>query len=737
MKKWILGFGIVIVSLIIILIIDAFTFGKSFSLMEKILYGPPADVTWEKHGDAPYITNLPSGMSPEQKARAILNMMTMDEKIRYISGYKDFGTYPIERLNLPPVWFADATSGVRRGPSTAFPVNIAMTASWNRDLIRRAGQVVAEECRAKGVSVILGPGMNIYRVPTNGRNFEYMGEDPYLAGTLAAEYIQGVQSRGVIACAKHYTANNSDYDRHRMSSDMDERTLREIYLPHFRKAVTEGNVKAIMTAYNPINGIHASEHKHLLEDILLGEWNYDGFIMSDWNSVYSVKEVVRHGVDIEMPRGRYMNKENIMPLIEKGVLSEADIDEKVMRLLATFFEMGVLERPVVDERYGVNTPKHREAALAIAREGIVLLKNEKDLLPLVPGSVKKITVIGPHARDTETTGGGSSEVFPIEKTDIITGLTGNAPDGVTVSYGKTLGPVILSRGIVKKADAVLVCVGFDRYLEAEAYDRPWDLPGTQEALIRSAAGLNPNTIVVLTAGGGVETEPWIDRVPALVHSFYLGQSTGIAVADVVFGRVNPSGKLPFTMSRKWEDILAIQYYVSVPWLKNPFRIYGNKPDAEDHKIFHMEYGEKLMVGYRHFDTNGVEPRYPFGHGLSYTSFAITGMELSSRTLRQNGTITVSVTVKNTGNKSGAEVVQLYIHDRDSSHRRPEKELKGFRKVYLKPGETKTVTMTIDRRAVSYFNPDTKEWTAESGEFEALIGTSSRDIAGKESFTLAR
>ncbi len=736
MKKLILGLVTAVVAIILIVAVDAFTFGKTFPIMRKILYAPSVDRTWKQHENAPYITGLPAGMSPEEKARTILKRMTLEEKIRYISGYEEFATFPIERLNLPPVWFADATSGVRRGLSTAFPVNVAMTASWNRDLIERAGRVIAEECRAKGISVLLGPGMNIYRVPTNGRNFEYMGEDPYLAGSMAARYIQGVQSRGVIACAKHYTANNSDYDRHRMSTDVDERTLREIYLPQFRLAVAEGNVKSIMTAYNPINGIHASEHKHLLDDILLGEWNFGGFIMSDWDSVYSVREVVTHGVDIEMPRGRYMNRENILPLIKEGVLTEADIDEKVMRLLSTFFEIGILERPVVSDQYGVDTPEHREAALAIAREGIVLLKNEKDILPLA-GEGKKIVVIGPHAVDTETTGGGSSEVFPVRKSDILEGLVDRAPGGTTVTLGKTLGPVILSRGAVSEADAVLVCVGFDRDVESEAFDRPYGLPGCQEALIRNAAKLNPNTVVILTAGGGMETKSWIDSAPVLVHSFYLGQSAGLAIADVIYGRVNPSGKLPFTMEKKWEDIPAVKYYVSIPWLKSPFRIYGNKPDAEDHKIFHMEYGEKLMVGYRHFFTNSVDPLFPFGHGLSYTKFAVTGTGLSSRTMNPNGTITVTATVKNTGNRAGAEVVQLYIRDLKSSHPRPDRELKGFKKVFLKPGGEKTVTMIIDRMAVSYFNPDTKKWTAEPGDFEALIGTSSRDIAKSEAFTVSR
>lgn len=737
MKKSLLIIGIILLVLILLLAIDAFTFGKSFAYLKHIFFGPSVDPQWEQHDPAPYIKRFPAGMSAQKKARIILKEMTLEEKIRYISGYEDFGTLPIERLNLPPVWFADATSGVRRGLSTAFPVNVAMTASWNRDLIKTAGMSIAEECRAKGVSVLLGPGMNIYRVPTCGRNFEYMGEDPFLAGSMGSAYIQGVQSRNVIASAKHYTANNSDYDRHRMSSDMDERTLREIYLPQFRMSVKEGNVKSIMTAYNPINGIHASQHEHLIYDILFGEWNFDGFVMSDWLSVYSVTPVVKHGVDIEMPSGKYLNKENILPLIKKGEISEADIDRKVMHLLTTFFQMGILESPVVSDRYGVNTDAHRKAALDIAREGIVLLKNENSLLPLVSSKVKKIAVLGPMAKDTETSGGGSSEVFPFSKTDILTGLKELAPEGVEVEYAGSIGSFITGRNTVKNADAVIVCVGFNRDQESETFDKSWDLPGCQEGLIENAADLNPNTIVILTTGSGVEGK-WIDSVPGLVHSFFLGQSTGLAVADVVYGTVNPSGKLPFTMAKKWDDILATKYYVDIPWLKSPFRIFGNEEDPEDpddHPIFHMEYGEKLMVGYRHFDTNNVEPRFSFGFGLSYTTFEMPTLSLSSSTMRGNGTITARVTVRNTGKTAGSEVVQLYVQDVKSSHPRPLKELKGFTKVHLKPGQAKTVSITIDRMALSYFNPDTKKWTAEPGEFVIMVGNSSRNILQKKSIRL--
>jgi len=737
MKKALLTTGIILLLFILLLAIDAFTFGKSFTYLKHIFFGPSVNPQWEQHEPASYIKRFPTGMSAEKKARTILNEMTLEEKVRYISGYRDFGTLPIERLNLPPVWFADATSGVRRGLSTAFPVNVAMTASWNRELIKKAGMSIGEECRAKGISVLLGPGMNIYRVPTCGRNFEYMGEDPFLAGSMGSAYIHGVQSRDVIACAKHYTANNSDYDRHRMSSDMDERTLREIYLPHFRMSVKEGNVKSIMTAYNPVNGIHASQHRHLIYDILFGEWGFDGFVMSDWTSVYSVKPVVQHGVDIEMPNGKYLNKENILPLIKKGEISEADIDRKVMHLLTTFFEMGILERPVVSDRYGVNTDEHRKAALDIAREGIVLLKNENSLLPLVSSKVKKIAVLGPMAINTETSGGGSSEVFPFSKTDILTGLKELAPDGVEVEYAGSIGSFITGRSTVKNANAVIVCVGFNRDQESETFDKSWDLPGCQEALIENAADLNPNTIVILTTGSGVEGK-WIDSIPGLVHSFFLGQSSGLAVADVLYGNVNPGGKLPFTMAKKWDDILATKYYVDIPWLKSPFRIFGNEEDPEDpddHKIFHMEYGEKLMVGYRHFDTNNVEPRFPFGFGLSYTTFEMPTLSLSSSTMRGNSTITARVTVRNTGKTAGSEVVQLYVQDVKSSHPRPLKELKGFSKVYLEPGQSKTVSITIDRMALSYFNPDTKKWTAEPGEFVIMVGNSSRNILQMKSIRL--
>lgn len=715
---------------IVLVLIDAFTFGYTYRFLKHVVYPPAADPSWVSHEPAPYMKDLPADMSAAAKANYVLDKMTFDEKIRYLSGYKEFGTLPVKRLNLPPVWFADATSGVRRGLSTAFPVNVAMTASFNRQLIKEAGKAIAEEARAKGISVMLGPGMNIYRVPTNGRNFEYMGEDPFLAGSMAVEYIKGMQSRGVIAVAKHLAANNSDYDRHRMSSDIDERTLREIYLPAFRMSVKEGGVQAIMAAYNPVNGVHASENRHLIEEILRAEWGFNGFVMSDWNSVYSVRDTLVHGVDIEMPSGRYLNADNIRPLLEKGAVTEEHIDRKIFRMLHTFFRFNIPERPVVDNSYAVNTREHAETALNIARESIVLLKNERDLLPLEKGQVKKIAVLGPLAVNTETTGGGSSGVVPVaeNKKDILTALREKAPEGVSVEYAGSLGPFITGSDTVSEADAVIVSVGFTRDHESEMFDKQWDLPGFQESLIRSAYELNRNTIVVLTTGAGPETASWINSAPALVHSFFLGQSVGQAVAEVIYGEVNPSGKLPYTMAEKWNDIEAVKYYVDTPWLKSPFRLFANEADADDIDIFSLKYKEKLMVGYRHFDTNNVEPVFEFGYGLSYTGFEISDLRLSQKSITAGDVLKASVKVSNTGKRAGAEVVQFYVHDVESSLPRPEKELKGFYKTALKPGESKRVEVSFDRMAFSYYDTSEKKWVAEPGDFIISAGNSSRNIS---------
>ena len=521
MKKTLLITGIVLLVLVILLAIDAFTFGKSFAYLKHVFFPPAVDPQWEQHDPAPYVKRFPSGMSAEKKARIILNEMTLEEKIRYLGGYEFFGTQPVERLNIPPVWFADATSGVRRGLSTAFPVNVAMTASWNRDLIKNAGTAIAEECRAKGVSVILGPGMNIYRVPTCGRNFEYMGEDPYLAGSMGSAYIQGVQGRGVIACAKHLTANNSDYDRHRMSSDMDERTLREIYLPQFRMSVKNGNVKSIMAAYNPVNGIHASQHEHLIYDILFGEWDFDGFIMSDWTSVYSVKPVVKHGVDIEMPYGKYLNKENILPLIEKGEVSEADIDRKVMHLLTTFFQMGILERPVVSDRYGVNTDAHRKAALDIAREGIVLLKNgegpDDSVLPLM----------------------GEQRIYL---------------ENVDSQAASRYGEVVRTPG---EADIAIIRLGapFEKrrgFLERMFHAGDLDFKPEELSHILEICRQAPTIVDIYLDRPAVVPEI-AEACATLIGNF--GASDEV-VLDVVFGRFNPEGKLPFELPSSMDAVRA-------------------------------------------------------------------------------------------------------------------------------------------------------------------------------------
>lgn len=772
MRKLIIIVFLFVFGLGLLITIDLFTIGHSLDFFEKHFFPPKVDIGWKKHEAAEYITYFSLGMTPEAKARTILKKMTLDEKIRYLSGYKYFGTTPIPRLDIPPVWFADATSGIRRGLATAYPASIALTASWNRQMIRKVARAIAEEARAKGISVILGPGVNIYRVPTCGRNFEYMGEDPFLAGAMAVSYIQGMQSRQVIATIKHFVANNSEYDRHRISSDVDERTLREIYFPAFKAAVVQGQVGAVMTSYNPVNGIYTSEHPFLLDHVLRGQWNYSGFVMSDWTSVYSVLGTVKHGVDIEMPAGRFLNNKKIMPLIKKKFLTIKHVDKKVFRMLRTFFAFGVLERSVVDERYKVHDKEHRRIALQSAREGIVLLKNENHLLPLhkkrylksksdklAATRKKNIVVIGPQAKGTEIIGGGAGEVFPQKRVDIWQGLRQAAKKRFRIRYARHLGPWVVDRKLVQNANAVLVCVGFGRDRESETFDRSWSLPFGQEGLIQNVRDLNPNTVVILVTGSGVKTNPWIQRIPAVIHGMYLGQFAGQALAEVVFGLVNPSGKLPFTMAKKWNDIEAVKNYVSIPWLKNPFRIFPEKKSRDEFTISHMPYKEKLMIGYRHFDTNKIEPQFAFGYGLSYTSFKISQLALSKQeilitpAMKKNKQwdeliagyirddekvlpkIYLTGKIKNTGYYKGAEVIQLYIRDIQASATRPMKELKGFRKVFLHPSQEKKFSISISLKDFAFYDPTQKKWRIEPGEYLVLAGTSSRDIFYKKKFVL--
>lgn len=791
----------------------------------------------------------------EQRAKEIVAKMTLKEKLRYISGYTGgFSICPVPRLGLPEVFMADGPQGIRNNTkSTMYPSGILSAATWNRDLNYRLGRGLGQDAKARGVGILLGPGVNIYRSPLCGRNFEYFGEDPYLSGEVAKQYILGVQSEGVIATIKHFAANNQEWDRHHVSSEVDERTLQEVYFAPFRKAVKEAHVGAVMNSYNLLNGVHASENRWLNIDILRDTWGFKGILMSDWVSVYSTVGAANHGLDLEMPTGEYLNEELLMPAIEQGLITEATIDLKVQHILQTLIAFGFLDKEPKDTSIALDNPHSRQTALDIAREGIVLLKNEGNMLPLKGRTV----VMGSNA-EVLVTGGGSGFVSPFSTVSIAEGLEqlqkrntirleddllfddlkdaiyadegkrqkgfkaeyfknvelkgtpdatcmenqiahdwgtgvpleGFPADGFSVRWTATYVPVtnglvrmtmcgrggyrvyindqlictdhlpereqvieveagkkyrlrveyhnyggdariglkagILNESLLKqtlaKAKNVVLCVGFnngdeDGGIEGEGADRSFALPKPRLELIRKVTSLHDNVVVVVNAGGGIDFSDWGDKVKAIVMAWYSGQEGGRAVAEILTGVISPSGKLPISIEHRWEDNPVSKSY------------YENMKFAEYKRT---QYSEGIFMGYRGYDKSGIKPLYPFGYGLSYTTFAYGNLMVE-----KNGVNRVKVTfdISNTGKMDAAEVAQVYVHDVKSSVPRPYKELKGYEKVFLKKGETKRVTIELEDDAFSYYDMDKQRFVVEKGDFEILVGTSSECLPLKGSITL--
>jgi beta-glucosidase len=818
----------------------------------------------------------PSIRSPneiERRVDSILGQMTLEEKIAMLGGVDGFFIREIPRLNLPRLKMADGPLGVRNfGPATAFAGGVALTATWNPALAELVGIELGRDSRAKGVHFLLAPGVNINRAPMNGRNFEYFGEDPFLASRMAVSYIKGVQSQGVSATVKHYLGNNSEFDRHNTDSIIDERTLREIYLPAFEAAVKEAHVGSVMSSYNLTNGLHMSQNKYLLTEVLKNEWGFDGLIMSDWSGTYDGIEAANAGQDLEMPSGLHMNEQVLKPAIKQGKVSVATVDDKVRRILRTAVRFGWLDR----DQASLSVPRYngqgRQVALNAARESITLLKNERGLLPLSKSKVKSILIMGPDAFPAVSVGGGSAEVQPFAAISYLEGLANypgkdpnnpiqvyydrglltysdlanstnftmsrtNREPGLTAEYFNNLDlsgtPVItrteehvdygtaarllfpeqtfssrwtgyytaqdsgsydvfvqthreiggsyrlyvdeklvldnwktltalsdyrtlrlepgphkivleqtgrgtrraarLRMGIVRtgqfvssnarklaaSADVVVVAAGFDGETEAESADRTFRLPLGQEELIQEIAAVNKNTIVVMTSGGSVDMNAWLDRVPALVQAWYPGQEGGTALAEILFGDVNPSGRLPVTFERRWQDNPAHDSYY---------------PEAGTKRVV---YKEGVFVGYRGYEHNHTKPLFPFGFGLSYTTF--TYGNLSIKSLLNSGTgprFEVSFDVKNTGTRDGADVAQVYVSAIEPKVPRPPKELKGFAKVNLRPGETRKVSITLDSRALSYYDVQARQWRAAPGDFNVLVGRSSELIELRGKLTLA-
>jgi len=805
----------------------------------------------------------------ERRIDTIIARLSLEEKIRFLGGQhdpKDGGdTYGHKGAGIPPLKMSDASVGVHwwTDRSTTYPATIALAATWDTRLSYRMGSSIGRDARARGIHILLGPGVNMYRSPLCGRNFEYLGEDPFLASEMVKAYVRGLQDRGVSATVKHYAVNYQEWDRHNVSSDVDERTLREIYLPAFRAAVVEAGAGAVMTSYNLVNSVHCSEHSHLISDILKKEWGFKGVVMSDWVSTYSAVNAANAGLDIEMPTAKWMTAEKLIPAIKQGLVDESVIDDKVRRLLRLMICFGWMDNEQKDGGIQIEDPASARVALEVARKACVLLKNEHSLLPLDPARIRKLAVIGPCAHPTPFCGGGSAFNKPWRTVSIFEGLRkifgadrvvferGMPPDdserafehaaflapdgkreGILAEYfsnqdwrgspafsriekninwkwgsgpiadgavdksnfsirwtgllrpektgtfvfyqwfmgffrvkldGQTVFSILDGENIkpprkavkleagrdysveviyrpmgdsngarfgwvrrdvdedrdaalraAREADAVVFCAGHSPETEGEGFDREFGLPEGQEDLLLSVAECNPRTVVVITAGGNVDMRSWIDRTPALLYAWYPGQEGGSAVAEIIAGIVNPSGRLPASFERSLED-------------------------RSSNRSYHDDDGDKrvcltdgVFVGYRHHDRTGVPPLFPFGFGLSYTTFRYENLSLPARWERGTG-IELSFDIINTGRREGREVAQLYVSDPEASVPRPSKELKGFASVTLKPGERKTVRMRLSRRHLEFYCPTRGKWVAEPGEFIVSIGSSASDIKLRGSF----
>lgn len=798
-------------------------------------------------------TAAPSNQDVEKRVNDILAKMTLDQKLDYIGGYKDFYVRPMPELGLPALKMADGPIGVRNyGPSTTFAGGIALAASWDPELARQVGTMIAHDARARGVHFMLGPGVNIYRAPMNGRNFEYFGEDPVLASRTAVGYIEGMQAQGVSATIKHYMGNNSEFLRHDSNSIIDERTMREIYLTTFEAAVKQAHVGAIMDSYNLINGEHATQNGFINNQVAKKDWGFQGIIMSDWVATYDAVAAANGGLDLEMPSGKFMNRANLLPAIKSGKVSEATIDDKVRRIIRTAITMGWLDRDQTDLSWSRYSPESNRVALQSALEGMVLLKNDGGLLPLE--KFKKVAVIGPLAYPGVPVGGGSAHVQPFETVSFLQGISNYVGSAGTVTYhqgiptlsdmadhtdfttaatGGQLGIAVqmfgtadltgpatqsftalhvnmaiehtqrpldqelehhpmstrwtgyyncpssgaytvfaqangehsgyrvfvddkkvlddwdiakaltdettlqlpqgehkivmeqfrldqhrrtrIRLGIVplatvvdneaktlaKNADVAFVAVGFDPETESEGADRTFALPPGQDELIRDIAAANKNIVVVVTSSGNVDMNSWADQVPALIEAWYSGQDGGTALAKILYGEVNPSGHLPVTFEKRWEDNPVHASYYPLPGTRD------------------VKYSEGVFVGYRGYEKNGVTPRFPFGYGLSYTTFKYANLQATPSS--------VSFDVTNTGQREGATVAQVYIGEEHASVPRPAKELKGFARVNLKAGETQHVTVPLDERSFSYYDVGSKSWKADKGAYHVMVGSSVENI----------
>ena len=709
----------------------------------------------------------------EERVEDALSRMTLEEKVGMTTAQSKFSSRGVPRLGIPEVWHTDGPHGIRpevlwdewdqagwtNDSCTAFPALINLAATWDKELSHLYGVSIGEEARYRKKDILLGPGINICRTPLNGRNFEYMGEDPYLAGQMVVPYVKGVQEQGVAACVKHYAVNNQEFQRTQSNSVVDDRTLYEIYLPAFKAAVVEGNAWSIMGSYNLYNGQFNCHNKKLLVDILKGEWGFDGVVVSDWGGCRDSEEAVLNGLDIEMgtwtngltgaASDSYRNYHMADPYLKglrEGKYTTKELDDKCRRILRLIFRTSMRPEP----NYGrFVCPEHYQAAREISAAGVVLLKNDNNALPLNVPEGGKILLVGENVVKKMVVGGGSSnlktayEVNPLEglqnafgdKAEIVwaRGYVGDTSTSYNmVDTGQDLTDdrspkelIAEAVELAKDADYVIFVGGLNKsaHQDNESTDRlQITLPYGQEEVIRALAPVSKNLVVVNISGSAVAM-PWAGEVDAIVQGWYGGTESGNALADVLTGKVNPSGRLPFTVPFRYEDG-PIKTEAQYPGIK-----------AEGDEFWQTHYSEGVYVGYRWYSSKKIKVQFPFGHGLSYTTFAYSNAKADKAEMTADQTLKVSVDVTNTGSVDGAEVVQLYINDVKSTIDRPVKELKNFEKVWLKAGETKTVTFEIDAEDLSYFDADKHEWVAEPGKFKALLGSSSEDVKSTVNFKL--
>lgn len=709
----------------------------------------------------------------EERVEDALQRMTLEEKVGVLHAQSKFCSRGVQRLGIPELWTTDGPHGIRpevlwdeweqaawtNDSCVAFPALTALAATWNPALAELYGRSLGEEALYRGKDVVLGPGVNIYRTPLNGRNFEYMGEDPLLASRMVVPYIKGLQSNGVAACVKHYALNNNEVNRHTSNVIVDDRTLYEIYLPAFKAAVTEGGAWSIMGSYNLYQNQHGCHNKRLLCDILRDEWGFDGVVISDWGGTHDTAEAVENGLDLEfgswtngLTNGRsnaydnYYLADPYLKLLREGKADMATLDNKVRNVLRLIFRTAMKS----DKGFGsLCSDEHYAAARRIGAEGIVLLRNKGNLLPLDPSKPQNILVVGENAVKMMTVGGGSSSLKVQRETSPLDGLRAQAPAGSTVVWergyvgdptgeynGVTSGQdlsesrsadrlIADAADAARRADVVIFVGGLNKATGQDCEDSDREslaLPYNQDAVIEALVAANPRTVVVNVSGNAVAM-PWADKVPAILQAWFLGSESGNSLADVIFGRVNPSGKLPMTFPVRLDDVAA--------------HAVGEYPGTKraDSDIVDIRYNEGVMVGYRWFDTKKIRPLFAFGHGLSYTTFGYGKLSADASKIGPDGAMTLSVDVTNTGSRAGAETVQLYISDTKASVKRPAKELKNFAKIYLEPGQTKTVTFTVRPSDLAFFDAGAHAWKAEPGEFRAHVGAASDDIRSSLRFVL--